>query len=349
MAGTAQPIDLGAHPELRETVAAVAEAVSVCIGKPIERISIPGGTERVSLRVHFADGTLIGTRRPNHRARRYERRVLRALADQGAPVPRLLGEHGEVTLQEDAGPYRLSEVLLRSSPDQRRALTARAFESVWRIKEAADKAGLTGKLRPVGTQPAWIRRFVAAPARASAMFPGVRRPALDTAALAESLGAEPDVFVNWDARLGNAGVRPDGQLIWFDWEYYGRRAGVEDLAYLIADEFFPLPPRAALAVFVDTRPQAMKRHFQLLVRFAALRAARRLMLIRERWQGQGEEDLARLLRTDIAGYSPQTVKNLCKHGAGYAARDPLTAPLEPWFEQVADPARWTDDARLAAE
>ena len=336
-----QAIDLKDHPALQQAVSAVAEAVRVVFGQEAQQISVPGGTERASLRVQLSDRSVIATRRPAGRAQRMETRLLQTLAGQGAPVPDYLGHHDGVMFQSDLGKFRLSEAMLRSNAEQRQLLTARTFESMWRIKVAARVSGLTDGLRPAGTKDDWLTKFVNFPQKAAWLFPEIPRPKLDKNALRDSLRVTPDTFVNWDARLGNAVVSASAQVSWFDWEFYGQRGGVEDFAFLLADEFFPLPPRLSLPIFRAACPKEYLPLEPLMIRFAALRATRRVMLIRQRWETQGAEPLADLLRTDQAGYTPETVKNLCKHGAMYAGRDKLVKPLVPFFEMAGDVRNWS--------
>jgi len=345
-------INMHDHPVLKENIARVTAAVGACMNQPVVKISIPGGTDRASLRVHFAHHTIIATRRPSRRARDRELHALLALTRAGAPVPRVLGQDGDVLLQSDVGNARLSSALLRAGADERTRLVARAFDSMWDIKDRATKVGFTAGLRTVGTKPEWLNRFAQSPFRAARLL-GLKKPRIDLSKVVASLqvGAEAEVFVNWDARLGNAGVSPEDRIVWFDWEYYGRRGGLEDFAFLMADEFFPLPPRLALPLFAESCPPEMRSGIPLMIRFATFRAARRLSMIRQRWRSHGAEKFADLLRTDQVGYSPQIIKNLCKHGAMFAARDPLTQPLQRLFRQAADPALWDEAARagLAAQ
>ena len=44
-------------------------------------------------------------------------------------------------------------------------------------------------------------------------------------------------FIKWDGRLGNAAARADSSVAWFDWEHCGARAWLDDVAWLLGDEY----------------------------------------------------------------------------------------------------------------
>lgn len=57
---------------------------------------------------------------------------------------------------------------------------------------------------------------------------------------AKSLKVKEPRFVKWDARAANAALNDNADVRWFDYEYSGLRHGIEDFAWLIADETLPL-------------------------------------------------------------------------------------------------------------
>ena len=89
------------------------QALDVCeklIGERPDNVTYPGGRSRESVRLHFGDQTRILTRRPDSDKARREARILRALHENGGPVPEIFAFDGLWMVQEDLGNRRLSFV-----------------------------------------------------------------------------------------------------------------------------------------------------------------------------------------------------------------------------------------------
>ncbi|WP_104019680.1 phosphotransferase [Roseovarius nitratireducens] len=323
----------------RQELTDFVSAVQTHTDRPILDMTILGGSPVKAVRVHFSDETIIAVRRNSDFGGSKEYELLTALADSDGLVPKIFARHGDIVLQSDAGDTRLSKAILTAGPKRREALTHRTFESLWNLKVAVNRCEFAKTVRPVGTRPAWLKMFVQRPDVVSKQL-GLRPPKLAVEPLIASLSAKPRTFVHWDARLGNAMLNEDDQIVWFDWERYGNRAGVEDFAYIFADEFFPLPAAKALQIFDKTCPPEAQRFRGLLIRFTALRAVRRLSVIRNQWNKRGPEEMGMLIEHDRHGYSPESMSNLCRNAAQYASMDPLTEPLVDWFGEVCDPNNW---------
>lgn len=323
--------------------AALVPVVERLFGAKVEQITAPGGRRRDSVRVFIGGRTLIATRRERADRRAREAAFLSRMADAGAPVPRLLAQEGAFLFQSDAGSRRLAWALESAEGTAREALVGRVFESLWRIKEAARRCGLRAAAEPVALNARWLGHFATA-ARDVAHGAGIAAPRVGWNALAQSLAALPTEFVKWDARPNNAALDADGQPIWFDWEHYGRRAGVEDFAFLMADEFWSPNPETSLRLFRDTAPAEGRALEPLLVRFATVQVTARMRLVQAEWRRNGWIDAAKALRYDYIGAAPELFRRLCRHGAALAERDPLTRPLSAWFQDFPDPADWPSPA-----
>ncbi|RMD94221.1 MAG: hypothetical protein D6811_03295 [Alphaproteobacteria bacterium] len=318
---------------------ALLRAVEASFGTSPDRVTAPGGRRRDSLRVHLEGRSVIATHRKIAQRRAREIAFLERMNDAGAPVPRLLGQVGEILFQSDAGSRRLTAELARSTGEAREALLARSFESLWRIKDAARRSGILKLAPPIALSARWLGNFAVAPRRLAKSF-GMPSPSVAWNDLAQSLAALPAEFVKWDARPGNAAIGPDGVPIWFDWEHYGRRAGVEDFAFLIADEFWPEPPETSLRLFRETAPAKGRALEPFLTRFATVHLASRLRLIHGEWITRGWIAAEKARRYDYIGNAPELVRRLLRHGAELAERDPLTRPLAQWFRDFPDPDHW---------
>ncbi|PJJ83015.1 hypothetical protein CLV77_2794 [Brevirhabdus pacifica] len=314
----------------------ILEAAREIFGTEVTKMTAPGGRKRASIRIHMADGpreTMIATYRPASRRRETELRVLRHLGDEGANVPQVLGVHGDILFQSDAGSRRLTSELLRARNDDLDDLVSRTYESLWEIKSAARRSGLLAQTPPVATGVEWLRDFTQTPREISNRL-GIRAPRLKLAPLAQSLVTLPVDFIKWDARPGNASVQDDGSILWFDWEHAGRRRGVEDFAFLLGDEFWTLSPTRSLYLFARSCPQDPDPLMPLLRRFSTLQMVQRVGLIesQQRRHGWNREDRAR--RYDRIGTAPELLHRLREHGIEMALMDPLTEPLADWFDQA---------------
>ncbi|MEQ3626267.1 MAG: hypothetical protein ABNH26_13695 [Celeribacter sp.] len=338
------PVPPNDGPPGADTAARAAETL---FGRPVERITGPGGARRASLRVHFDDHTVIASWRadPDRRAR--EVALLTHLTEAGADVPRPLGQCDGWSFQSDAGSRRLTSALLRRDGAARDDLAAVACESLLRLKALARGNGFLAGLSPIANGPGWLSRFAEGPRLLGAQLHRPA-PAYDAEALASGMTSLPLAFIKWDARPGNAALSDDGRVIWFDWEDYGRRGGVEDAAFLVADEFWPIPAARSLDILNATgfvTPRALP----LFLRFSVLHAVQRCRLIIAQRDRHGWFDPDRARRYDRIGTDPMLLAACAENAADLATRDRLTAPLSQWLERIADAARTEAQARAMPE
>ncbi len=300
-----------------------------------ERITAPGGKGRDSLRVHLPDRTVIMTFRADRRRRAREIEVLKRLGAVGAPVPRFLGQEGPVFFQEDLGSLRLAarleHAIAGGRGDLARKLARMSLASLVRISDLAREAGLEGIAPKMGLRGEWRRARVGRIARLSEIL-DVRPPQVDAEAFAGALRPRRLVFVKWDARPGNATIH-DRRVKWYDWEYCGLRDGLEDPAFLAADEFWPFAPRETLALLAAVRPLSEEDRLWL-ADYAVLHAVERLGYIVEQVKKHGWIDEERARRQDRIGYAPRLLARLVRHGAEWAALSRHGPALAPWFGEM---------------
>ncbi|WP_127115331.1 hypothetical protein [Shimia sediminis] len=313
----------------------ISRLAELQFGEPVRGITAPGGKTRDSLRVHFENHSVIASYR--HRASRREREVLvlETLHRAGAPVPELLGVQGALLFQSDVGKGRLSTQLHRRDRDGQISLAEAAFTSLWEIKRAARDTGLTEEVPAVASSAKWVSRF-ATDCRKLATALDIPAPAADYSAISRAIVPVPRHFVKWDARSGNAAVQADGRVMWFDWEHAGRRHGIEDFGFLIADEFWSLSPEDSLQAFSNTCPGNAEALLPHLIRFSTLQAGERLRLIQKEVFKRGWTRFERARRYDRMGAAPELAMNVAKHADELAAMDPLTVPLSGWYSQAAE-------------
>ncbi len=310
-------------------VAKIAERI---FALPVEKVTAPGGKSRESLRLHFPGRTIVATQRKFSGRMRLEVEVLRRLSEQGAPVPKFLGGSEQIFFQEDVGARRLSGELLLAGAQRQTDVAARAFESLLGIHEAGEKSGLADIVPALGAEAGWVKGFVASALAASDRF-SIAQPEIDVPELVTRLHVPARRFLKWDARPGNASIGDDGRVFWFDWEHCGKRQGVEDFAWLAGDEFWPVGADDVVAVLRSILPKDQaEAELDYLGLFITFHIVQRLTIIHRRFVKAGWVDTAKALKYDKIGVDPELGKRLCRHGAGWADRNPLSRPMVVWFE-----------------
>jgi hypothetical protein len=325
-------------------IGAIGEAAMVAcrdlLGVDPLRVGFPGGERRKSVRVHLADGgSVIATRRRRGGRAELEVVALRQIGRTSDRVPRVLAFDGTWLIQEDLGDRRLSAALADGGPDGIRALLGRAIGSLAEV-QAAGRGGDVGRRAPViGRRAGWLDRLLAMPGRIGDGL-GVPAPDLDQAVLRGVLHPVDPAFVKWDARPGNAMLRGDGTVAWVDWEHCGRRDPLDDVAWLLFDEFTPdLPEIEGPVLDGMLRPFAAGRDADAcrsyLAMFGTFHTCVRLDLVLAH-KGDGDWwDFDDCLRRDRIGVTRDCALRLCRRAARWSARDPRVANLAPWWERVA--------------
>ncbi|MFT5158730.1 MAG: hypothetical protein ACI9ZD_000325 [Paracoccaceae bacterium] len=310
----------------------VAEIAAQIFAMPVVKVTAPGGKTRESLRVHFANRTIVATQRSYPGRMRMEVEVLKRLTEQDAPVPKFLGGSEKIFFQEDVGSRRLSGEMMSADNAGKNDIAARAFESLLRIREAGQKSGLADVAPALGTDEKWVKGFLGTSVRTAKKFE-VAPPQVDFQALTDRLHVPATTFLKWDARPGNASIGAGGQVYWFDWEHCGKRQGMEDFAWLAGDEFWPVGTDDAVAILQDQLPKdRAKDDLDYLGLYITFHIIQRLTIIHRRFTKAGWVDAEKAMKYDKIGVDPALGKRLCRHGSGWADRSPLTRPMIAWFE-----------------
>lgn len=314
----------------------IARLCEVHFSEKVEKVTAPGGKGRDSMRVHFARRTIIATERKYPGRMRMEAEILRRLNAGGAAVPRYLGDAEGVFFQEDIGGRRLSVELAALGGQDRLEIAGRAMASLGNIHEVGQTAGLADMVPALGAEASWLRAMIGNAAKVSLRL-NIPPPVLDTPALAAALREPSDSFLKWDARPGNASIGEDGRVYWFDWEHAGKRQGMEDFAWLAGDEFWPLGPDQVVDLLKGLLPENRRAgDIRYLGLFITFHIVQRLGIIRARFDKSGWADPARAMRYDRIGVDGDLIRRLCRHGTGWAGRDPLSRPMADWFVSCAE-------------
>ncbi|MGI9437564.1 MAG: phosphotransferase family protein [Geminicoccaceae bacterium] len=318
--------------------------IRICQGllrTKIKRTEFPGGKSRDACRLLLEDGRVaFGTRRDSPRLAALEARVLKKLSAGGAPVPKVLAFNGLILIQEDLGRQRLSEAIDQASATEVQTLLAEALNSLAKVHDAAESAGLDENLPLIGRDEPWLLGLLNQPDVISKRL-GLKPPELDREAIMDQIRIRNPRLIKWDARCGNAILRDDGTIAWFDWEHCGRRNRLDDLVWLLGDEFTPDLPdveeallQANLKEFADDLSIDQARSY--VAEFGTFHSCVRLELILENKDDDEWWDWAYCLERDKVGVTLEGAQRLCSRGARWAEWSPLTRPLVLWFNEVAE-------------
>jgi len=318
---------------------ALVRAVEALLNTEVTGVEYPGGKSRESYRLLLTDQrSVIATRRDTLERARREVLTLAALNRQATEVPRLIAtNYSQILVQEEVAGTRLSQALSDADAMQFTRLLDAALESLRHIQRAATTEGLEDVVDALGADDEWLARLVQRP-RVVGEHLDVPAPPLDEAALLTLLAIREPRFVKWDTRPGNALVTSDDRVVWFDWEHTGKRNRLDDVAWLLGDEFLP--------DFAGAETALIERHAHLfaedlsageaktyLLAYGSFHIVVRLGLILKHMDGKWW-DQDNCIATDRVGVTLICATRLCRRGARWAAAHPLTAPLAAWFGRV---------------
>jgi hypothetical protein len=317
-----------------------ARACERLLGTTALRVESPGGRMRRSIRVFLKDRSVIVTQRRHPARAQLEAEVLRALGAQGAPVPQLLSFDGAWLIQEDLGPNRLSQTLAAMREAEGEALLVKALAGLAAAQRAGQASGLDRQVVTIGTGADWLLKLASTHERIGGQLK-LPTPVLQTDRLPERLSPQRPTFIKWDARPANAVVRSDASVAWFDWEHCGCRDPLDDLVWLLCDEYTPDWPEAEARLIARFLPSfsngsAPGVAHDYLMTFGTLHSCIRLSLILTEKAGGPWWNTQRCLDHDSVGVTLEMALRVCRRAARCAARGELTQGLSPWLLSIAE-------------
>lgn len=309
-------------------------------GARVQHVSFPGGKARESIRLHLGDGrTVIATRRDKKESAEREVEVLQRLHRAGAPVPGVLAYDRDILLQEDVGDRRASAAVYGAAPDAVAGVLDAAIDSLARLQRAAEAASLADAVPQLGAEAEWRRAVAETPLRLAKAFE-LSEPVLDVDAVSAAIDIRQPSFIKWDARLGNAAIGTDGRVFWFDFEHCGARNALDDLAWLLGDEYLPDVPEIEARIFDarldDFAPDGEDGEAaRYLADFGTLHIAMRLALLLTRQAKVGWVDAKDGADRDKIGASRDLTAAMARRAARWAARSSTLATTQPTFSAIA--------------
>jgi hypothetical protein len=311
-------------------------------GKQVVGSEYPGGKSRESWRLLLDGGeTLIATRRDSSLRAELEIKVLEALGKHPVPSPKIhKTKDWKVFFQEDLDGERLTKLIMFANEAEAEQLLDEAINGLAMAQQAGSKEGLDLQVPIIGAKKEWIYDLLERPFPLAKFFKEPA-PVLDMKALYQLFRVRKPRFIKWDSRPGNANLRGDGTIAWFDWEHAGARNRLDDLAWLLGDEFVPNYPEIEkrlidkhLSSFADDRSHDEALNYLMI--YGTFHMLVRLDLIMT-YKTKGDKkwwNIDYCIQKDKIGITLECAERTCSRAARWAKHAELTQPLVPLFEAM---------------
>ncbi|MCH9696726.1 MAG: hypothetical protein K0U68_01355 [Gammaproteobacteria bacterium] len=308
----------------------------------IDHIEYPGGRSRKTCRLHLTNGSaVIASQRNSQKHLNTEATVLKTVGDHGGNVPRLIkSDHKRLLVQQNIDGIRLSQALQTDTTDYFHQLLSNTIESLATIQKIGSDYQLDQELSVIGNHKQWIIDLLNRPAVIGHHFKcPAPMPELDK--LLALFTVKTPRFVKWDARPGNAIVRADKKVLWFDWEHAGTRNRLDDLVWLLGDEFVANYPDLETRMLDDYLPEFAD-HFSLnkardyFYAFGVFHSTVRLGLILSNKGNKPWWNLQYCLDGDKVGVTLDQAQSVCLRASRWSQQTGMTKCLAPWFVEISD-------------
>lgn len=314
---------------------------SICsslLNADMDEIEFPGGSSRESVRATIGGKGLIVTHRKNLQRAQLESGVLKILNQHNAPVPHLIASKNNYLIQQDVGRHRLSERLRSANEQEVPRLLGASLESLCTIHEIGKQSDALQSIVVLGQKLRWLQTFVGSAERLGAQLK-ISAPTLQFDKLVKMLEIEHPTLIKWDARPGNAIVHESGKVIWIDWEHCGKRHPLDDVAWLLTDEYTPDIEAVENQLISKIIPSfangfSEQRALEYLAVYGTLHSCIRLGLILRYHAEKGWWDYDYCLKFDKVGVVQELAQRVARRAARWAQRSELTKDLSPWFDDV---------------
>lgn len=314
------------------------EAAKSCerlIGEAVLDVKHLGGAGRRTARISLKDRTVIVTQRKHANRAKLEAETLQALTAHGGAVPQVISFDDRWLIQEDLGQRRLSQALAEAHEADGEALLAKGLTGLVACQSAGKTSKLDQRVITIGDRTEWLVTLATMPERIGERV-RMPPPALNVDRLVEKLRPQRPAFIKWDARPANAILRTNSSIAWFDWEHCGRRNPLDDVVWLLCDEYTPHWPAAEeklinnfLPLFLNgaSRDEA----YNYFMTFGVLHSCMRLSLILTEKANEPWWDAQECLDQDNVGVTCEMSLRLCERAARWTTQSSLTSNLVDWF------------------
>lgn len=307
-------------------------------GRIPNRVAFPGGRSRSAFMAEIGDERFVLAKRDSPGDAAIEGIVMKVLSRTGL-VPRVIRVVDEWVVQELVDGVRLPVYLdgLETVREREAALDL-ALSSLAELQTFAHTENLHHRVPRVGPDRDWSDGNLMR-ARKISEIVDIAPPLLDYGKLETLFTLDPREFVKADARPGNALVC-DGRIVWFDWEGCGRRHSLDDLAFVLSDEWTAIDPETEsrlidkhLASFARKRSET-EAHDYLMAFGVFHMMARMHRAIRYRYRDGEWWSREKCLHNDKIGVTPTEVGLMCDRARRWSLRVAPLHTLAPWCENL---------------
>lgn len=307
-------------------------------GRIPKRVAFPGGRSRSAFMAEIGDERFVLAKRDTPGDAVIEGIVMKVLSPTGL-VPRVVKVVDEWVVQELVDGIRLP-VFLDGLADirEREEILDQSLSALADLQDYAHAQNLHHRVPRVGPDRDWSDGNLTR-ARKISEIVGIAPPLLDYGRLEKLFRLDPRDFVKADARPGNALVCGD-RTVWFDWEGCGRRHALDDLAFVLSDEWTAIDP--------DTETRLIERHlsrfarnrseaeaFEYLMAFGVFHMLARMhRAIRYRDRDGKWWSRDKCLHNDKIGVTPTEVGLMCDRARRWSLQVTALHTLAPWCESL---------------
>lgn len=320
-----------------------SEIESLCnrvFGRTPDRLAFPGGRSRSAFMADVDNTIYVLAKRDSNGEAILEGIVMKCLSRTGY-VPNVIKVVDEWVVQEFIDGMRLP-ILIDRTDDMaaRETLLDRALDALSHLQRFAHEENLHHRVPKIRPDLDWSDGNLGH-ARKISEIVGVAPPLLDYDALEKLFKYDPRDFIKGDARPGNAMVTDD-RVVWFDWEGCGRRHALDDLAFVLADEW--------TAVDAATEQRLVEKHLPGFCRGRSLDEAHQYLMsfgilhmldrahraIRYRHRDGKWWNRETCLMGDKIGVTRTEVGRMLDRSRRWSQDVPHLRMLAPWVENVAE-------------
>lgn len=331
----------------------IADLCRRVFGRIPDRVAFPGGRSRAAFIAEIDGAAFILARRDDPADAVMEGVVMKCLSRTGL-VPGVVKVENSWVVQEFVEGIRLP-ISLDREPDMHRraAMVDQALAALAELQTFAHRENLQHRVPRIRPNRGWADGNIGSVRRISDMV-GIEPPLVDLAAFETLFKFDPRDFTKGDARPGNALVAGE-RLVWFDWEGCGRRHALDDLAFVLADEWTTIDVASESGLIeryvpVFSRRQSDDEAHAYLMAFGVFHMCDRMQrAIRYRRRDGKWWDREKCLLGDKIGVTKTEVGRMCGRASRWSLNFAPLRPLSPWLEKVADRLELELDQSLAAE
>ncbi len=302
------------------------------------RVAFPGGKHRSTFIANIGDANYALAKREDAKAAAVEGIVMKSLSKTGL-VPQLIAVSGPWIVQECLPGIRVP-VALDELPNMadREALMDQTIGTLAALHHHAIEDRLQYRVGKLDADEDWSSGHLDRPHRISQVL-GIAVPVLDLAPLTKRFRNDHRDFIKGDARPGNALVGEYG-VAWIDWDGCGTRNALDDLVFILADEWTALDLKAETRLLEKYLPafsggRATDDAFAYVMAYGVFHMSariRRAIKYRQRDGKWWSREMC--LMGDKIGVTKSEVGRMCERAQRWAGEVHELRPLVPWFDSV---------------